>query len=1648
MLQSLQAQRPATKTAADLEPNFQQSRFVDLKDFFHGLAKPKLSHFNGDRDKYQDWRAQFDIFVHQASVPCHYKMMLKNSLSGKPLQLVENLGYTDNQYQMAVAKLDQRYGGERRILQRHLESIVSMAAVVEDDLLGLENLSNRLCDIVTKLAEAGQHQELTFASTLYLVAQQKVPRSLLVQYHDTMKSDDSLVSFVDWLTRQVNIRCECAEIKSALRKNKEPARRVHNTLADTAQTQESDIVRCPLCEGSHITEKCKSWADKSIEERWKLARSIRLCYRCLSQFHLGNKCPKSRICGIGDCKRNHHPSLHYLAPTQPSSGALTSSSTSAFGVADDGTVLPKRVALRFIPVFVIGPDDKKVKVNAFLDDGSDSTYIREEVASSLGLPRKEKKLSLSTLVSDTRVKSSLVSFTLESLGGNIRRTIGARTLQKMCQGLEVPDWRCRRKGWAHLKGITFPRLPGHNSVDLLIGADHPELMLALEERLGKPGDPVARRTPLGWTCIGPTEALTFADISESNQLKSFHVQTVEARLDDQLRLMWSSDTQGVISSEPFNSDEKLAVQIGKSSLTNLGDRYEVGIPWKEGKEPITDCSFRNAIPENFRMATQRLLSLESSLLRDPNRAKHYQQQMNANIEKGYIRKISSIDQDGWYLPHFPVIREDRSTSKLRIVFDSAAKSEGISLNDMMLSGPKLQQDLLDILLRFRQKEIAISGDIKEMFPQVVLVPEDRKYHRILWRGLDLRQPIGVYEAQRLTFGDKASPYLAQFVMREHAKKHRLSHPKAADICLFNVYMDDILFSVDRVEEAIDLRQQLVTLLSTAGFCVRKWCSNELRVLEGVPPQDREAGVRLEEAELPSIKTLGVQWDASGDYFGFNSFNCEELPPSTKRGLLSRVATLFDPLQFLAPFTIRAKIILQQTWIQGLGWDEEFPPEFESDVKNWIAELPLVKRVRIPRCIQNPNPVHQSYHVFSDSSSTAYAAVIFVRSVYSDGSVTVRYVVGKSRVTPIKAVSIPRLELMAAVLGSRLPSRLSEVLGINPLSIWFWTDSMDVIHWIHGQSRTYKPFIAHRVSEIQEKTNPAQWRHVPGQQNPADVATRGTSMNFLLNENPWNLGPRFLYSEESGWPERPSHSRRVFSDEAEIELSKQKTATSSVSATTVSEPVIELLKFSSWTRLLRVTAWVLRFIHVLLKCGECNSKRSYVNSDEINSAEIHWLKLIQLQNFESTLQLLRKGQSIRESSLRSLCPFIDSDGLLRVGGRLQYSNLSFDARHPVILPSKSHLSKLIVRYFHEVGRHSKGTNSLLAEIRSRYWIIHGREAIKTFQRECIICKRLRTAKAAEQIMAPLPSLRSTTPVRAFARLGIDFAGPFITKVSRRVSAKRYLCLFTCATSRAVHLEMVYSLDTAGFLNEFSRMVARRGKPEEIVSDNATNFRGGNGELLALDQLQVLNKLSSDRIRWRFNPPLGSHHGGIFEALIKSAKKSLSAILGHAGVTDEELLTAIVEVEGLLNSRPLTYCSSDPKDDCVLTPNHFLYGQAGGQLAPRITDEIAFNPRNRWRFIQNLVQQLWRRWMSEYLSLLQQRGKWSSEQKEVTIDDIVILIDPSQPRGSWPLGRITKVWPGKDGHVRIVEVLSSGKTYRRPITRVAPLLTSEVEVTANK
>lgn len=1609
-----------------------------------GVELPKFS--GEDKLEYEPWKAAFMSVVDQADLSASEKMLrLQNCLYGKALTMVKDLGYSMNAYERAKEKLEKKYGGERRLMIKHLLALRGLQNVRSRNLEDMENFLVILERVLIALQDSGPGRDLT-NQNLSLTAKEKLPQEDVQAYKYWLiehSHEDTFETLIKWIEIRVQIMEESREETTGFAGKREEKRyKVHNT---SFKPRKCIVVSCGE---DHPPWTCKEFKALSASERKELITKAKRCYRCLAAGHLSTKCPNARRCGINGCNSNTHSRyLHNHDSQQSEDKTKQHNNGDTFaqvkpqepraGMTIDPTKTKEKtyitcqaenVSLMVLPASIV-KDNKRLKVNVMLDNCSTGSYISEAAAEELQLQGETQHLTISgTGGLEVKKNSRHVELTVTSSDNSFSAKLHANVLDNISSDTPAFEWSILKSRWPHLESVPFQNVAKRRQIDLLIGSDHPLFHRVLKEVHGKKeNDPIARQTNLGWVCFGPTLTEEFRRTSKSHFTRNYRSSQVKETGEDSndiLRKFWELEAIGIHNDtdRELTPDEKAAVAQATKTLRYENERYEIGIPWKEGEPNLVN---------NHEMAYSRLKTQESSLRRKgPEITNAYDQIIKDYERKGYVTKVEKSEASNqWFLPHFPVVKEDRTTTKVRMVFDAAAKHNGKSLNDAVRSGPKLQRDLNDVLTRFRRAPIALSADISEMFLQVSLREGDRRYHRFLWRSFDSTRDPDQYEFQRLLFGNRASPFCSQYVLHTHAEAHARDYPQATDTINNAMYVDDVLDSCETVNEALRLRRDLSELLTKGGFKLRKWLSNDSAVLEDVPEDDRLQNLEIQEEEPTNVRTLGVLWDATSDVFTFRAKPPDVNMKLTKRNVLSAIATLFDPLQFLSPFTIRARILMQEIWIAGVGWDDVLPRELITKWEKWISELPQLSSISIPRCLRRPNPSQTQLHLFSDASREAYASVAYLVCKYSDNTTSSCIVASKSRVAPTKAVTIPRLELMGAVLSTRLAANIGKTVTVDRTV--FWTDSTNVLHWVRNQSREFKPFVANRIGELHRSTNPEQWRHVPGEVNPADLPTRGLSATDLADNKLWMEGPIMLQADESTWPPVLPNEDKATNVVEDSE--RRKKAQCHVAKECKDGAFIDPSHFSSFKRLIHVTGWVQRFLANCRSPKEQREKSRVLKPVEAEKAETFWLEQVQTEAFPN---------GVTEKSLISLHPKRDDKGLLRADGRLRYAEeLPYDVRHPILLPKDHDVTRLIITNTHEELGHGSGVEHALTELRSRYWIIKGRQAVRNVIFKCPGCRRRFTGKPAGQMMAPLPKSRLQCPLRAFERVGVDYGGPYLTKQGRgKTRAKRYLCLFTCLSTRAVHLEMAYSMDTDSFINAFTRMVSRRGTPKYIISDNGTNFVGAERELRelveALDQDKIAQK-TAHTIEWKFNPPCAPHFGGVFEAMIKSAKKAMRSILGNADIYDEELHTAICGAENLLNSRPITVISSDSNDLSPLTPCHFLTGQIGGKFAPEVNREEIFDPRKRWHRVQQLLSQFWKRWRREFLPSLNTRKKWFHPKHNLKEGDVVMLIEPDTRRGEWPLGRVIEGIPGPDGLVRVVKVKTGNKEYLRPVHRLCPL-----------
>ena len=581
----------------------------------------------------------------------------------------------------------------------------------------------------------------------------------------------------------------------------------------------------------------------------------------------------------------------------------------------------------------------------------------------------------------------------------------------------------------------------------------------------------------------------------------------EEQLNELVKTWWKTESFGCkYDSDEWRSkeDELISESLKKTTCTVNG-RYQVGLIWKD---------LNTNLPDNRAGKERHLHLLEKRLESDPELNAKYQQTIDDDLQKGYVKKLSEQELSEpsprvWYLPHHLVLNPHKP-GKVRQVSDAAAKYQGTSLNDQLLSGPDVLNSLVGILMRFRQELIAMSADIEATFNQVAVPEEDRSVLHFVWRRTP-EDKVGVYQYVRHIFGAKCSPTCSNYALRCTAHDNKDSFPLEAEVVERNFYTDNLFKPVPSLLEACSLQAGLVNLLSLGGFRLTMWISNDKYLLTAIPAELRAQSVRTigEEGILTTERVLGVIWDVQKDAFLFK-IKPKELA-DTQRKVISLTASIFDPIGFLAPFIVQAKIFVQSLWKLRQGWDEKVPEEIQQEWSIWQNELQSLAEFLVPwfyRLVM-VSPTSIQLHLFGDASEKAFCAVAYFRFEYPGGERQCAFAAAKTRVAPVKPLSIPRLESQAAVLSVQLACTIQKEHDYEVSSSYYWSDSSAVIGRIHRESKRHPAFTAIRLFEILDTSELQQWRHCPGKLNPADDGSRGLKADAITPNCHWLNGPSFL-----------------------------------------------------------------------------------------------------------------------------------------------------------------------------------------------------------------------------------------------------------------------------------------------------------------------------------------------------------------------------------------------------------------------------------------------------------------------------------------------------------------------------------------------------------
>ncbi|XP_065094980.1 uncharacterized protein LOC135716084 [Ochlerotatus camptorhynchus] len=753
-------------------------------------------------------------------------------------------------------------------------------------------------------------------------------------------------------------------------------------------------------------------------------------------------------------------------------------------------------------------------------------------------------------------------------------------------------------------------------------------------------------------------------------------------------------------------------------------------------------------------------------------------------------------------------------------------------------GPDELASLLSVLIRFREFKVAVCGDIREMFHQILMRYMDQHCQRFFWLEENEIEP-SLYIVQVMTFGACCSPSIAQHVKNTNAKRFEQDHPEAVDAIIKRHYVDDMLVSTETEQETVKLAQEVKA------------------TLKGEATEEKNLNIG---EEATTEKVLGMWWNTTTDRYTYkvsSRYDQALLTGSrrpTKREVLRMLMMVYDPLGFISHLLMFLKVLLQEIWRTTIGWDDPIQDTQFEKWLTWLAVFPYMSSVEVPRCYRSLTSVEAEIemHTFVDASENGFAAVVYLRFTEGD-TIECALAGAKTRVAPLKFLSIPRSELQAALLGARLSDTILSSLSIKVSKRFFWTDFKDVLCWLRSDHRRYSQFVAFRVSEILESTEISEWRWVPTKLNVADDGTKWARTPDLSTDSRWFRGPEFLWREQQEWPVSPGFGKTT--DEA------LRPHLLFHESTTI--PVIDPQYFSRWSPLLRRTTYVLRYVH--------NLKQSTRKEQRVNGP-LTQQELVSAENY-----LFRLAHA-----------FLDENGVARFRGRTKAcAFVDRDAAEPIILPRRHQVTRLIIAEAHERFNHQNHA-TIVNELLQRYRVPRLKATYNAVRKDCQQCKN--------DLAKPLP--------------------PMMSDLSQ---------------SR-LHAVIAHTLTTDSCVMAIRNVMARRGIPAVIFSDRGTNFQATSKELKAAIELRDQDRLASEfttsRTQWTFIPPVSPHMGGAWERLILSVKQNLAKVQPSRLPTDEVLQNAMVEVENIVNSRPLTDLPVDDDESPVLTPNHFLLGSANG------------------------------------------------------------------------------------------------------------------------
>lgn len=1637
------------------------------------LPRLELCTFEGDSESWPLFYETYKASVHNnPDLTDGEKIQyLVGRLKGNALNLCKGILPTADNYKVIWSALVNKYNDKRMLAATYFDKLLNLPSVNEKNPTQLEDFIDKFSSLhsALKQLELENLEDFIFVHIACKKVGIETVKSFEQRFHEINSSDISCEKFINFVRNQSHILQRAYNNTSSSnssktvssnqpRKNNNTSQsagsgsKVNNNAKTFVNVQENTCLCCGKSDHTQLPQ-CTKFLSMVASDRFKLVKAHKLCVNCLNKSHSVSDCSETSRCT--ECMRSHNSLLHFPKANNNNGRNITATTISEItaqnlpeathnaislcAIREDVATPPEHtlgggsipmsssVLLGTALCNTLDADGNIVVMRALIDSASQTDLITTECCKRLKIKLHEPKSKSVSGVGDiTNPIEGVACLTIRSrFDESVRFTIQPVVVNRITSELPTAKIDVARLDYLNNIPLADNNYYTPANIDLILGTDLFARIIGPKSVSREPGEPVAIETSLGYIIIGKAPVIN----PTCNIVRSFC--SIEHPFENCVSKFFELEE---VPNVPncLSKDEQSCENYYCETTTRKADgRYVVSLPFSEDPRAIGD---------SMSSAKNRYLSLERRLLSNPAVKEEYDKVFKEYLQLNYMHSVGTESEigssnDQYVIPHHAVLRQDKSTTKLRVVLNASNKtSSGKSLNDLLHTGPNLQNDLFQIILRFRLLPVAISADIRQMYLRVLMNENSTKYLRLLYR-FDCNDPITVFEMSRVAFGLCCSTYLAIRTVRQLALDERERFPAAAALAEKDLFMDDLATSCLSVSQGVEISNQLIELFAAGGFDLVKFSSNSPGVMSNIPASHRVSEA-VEFSPDSYLKILGLFWLPSEDVFTFSV----DIEPRecTKRNILSTIARLWDLMGFIAPVTLLSKLIIKSLWEDNVGWDEIPPPNVVSLWQTIESELPLFQNIKLPRHVGVDNNCVVTIVGFADASERAYGGVVYLH-VYlpNENRSIINIVCAKSKVAPSKTViTLARMELCANVVLARVMKVVIDSYSsrCQIANVYAFTDSTVALAWIHSCPTRWQTFVANRISKIHNELNPRHFHHIRGKENPADCLSRGMTPSQLLKHPLWFNGPKFCQMPVSEWPVHKFDPTNLETEIPEVKVS--------VLATTANKleiiPIFYELasKVSSWSKLLRIIVYVLRFMKKLPR------KFSVAHLD---IAEDYIVKDLQTVHFADEIKCFEAGNKLPPAFLK-LNAFV-KEGLIRVGGRLVHSELDYDSRHPILLPRKDHVVNLIIDCYHRKYLHA-GPQLLMSLLRQRFWILAARNIVRQRVQQCNICFKV-NPRNMEPFFGELPGFR-VKESKPFCHTSMDFGGPIHVVPQRRRgvhSIKTYICLFVCLVTKAVHLELACDLSTESFLNCLKRFISRRGPVAMLYSDNGTNFVGAKSYLDNMYQLldseeykdKFANVARENRIEIKFFPPSSPHFNGLAESNVKSVKNHLKKIVGNQLLTTEEMTTVLAEIEALLNSRPLSVLSSDPSEPLALTPAHFLVMTPLKSLPSEDLSNTTGTLLQRKRVVDQLVQSFWKRWKIEYLNTLQSRSKWLTRTEPIQVGTVVLLKSDNSACLDWPLGVIERTYCGKDGVIRVVDVRTKSGVYKRPLVKVFPLPT---------